>query len=132
MSDNNIIIFDGVCNLCNWSVRFIIPRDSHGMFKFVAAQSEVGQRLLSEHNDNFTTLKSVILLKDGELLEKSTAALEITAALDGAWKYLTILHFVPRPIRDFVYDWIARNRYRWFGEREVCMMPNEEQEQRFL
>ncbi len=88
--------------------------------------------LLQKHGYNFTEPESVILLKDGKLLEKSAAALEITAALDGAWKYLTILHFVPRPIRDFVYDWIARNRYRWFGEREVCMMPNEEQEQRFL
>ncbi len=132
MEENNIIIFDGVCNLCNASVRFIIARDAQGVFKFTSAQSECGQKLLREYDYSSENLESVILLKDGKLLEKSAAALKIAAALNGTWKYLVILRFIPLPIRDTIYDWIARNRYRWFGKRDICMVPSETQKTRFL
>ncbi len=132
MEENNVIIFDGVCNLCNATVRFIIVRDAQGVFKFTSAQSECGQKLLRENNYSFEILESVILLKDGNLLKKSAAALEIAAALDGVWRYLMVLRFIPLPIRDAIYDWIARNRYRWFGKRDLCMIPSETQKTRFL
>lgn len=132
MTENNIVIFDGVCNLCNWSVRFIIERDSRSVFKFASVQSAIGEKLLREYAIPFTEPKSVILLKNGQIHEKSSAALEIAAELDGFWRVLVILRLIPRPVRDFIYNWIARNRYRWFGKREVCMVPTTDQKARFL
>ena len=129
---NNIVVFDGVCNLCNWSVQFIIRRDPAGVFKFASAQSSIGEELLREHGIQSVEPESVILLKNGDLHEKSSAALMIAAELNGLWKYLSVLRFVPRPIRDGVYDWVARHRYRWFGKRDICMMPTEAQASRFL
>ena len=129
---NNIVIFDGVCNLCNWSVRFIIERDSRGIFKFASAQSEIGEIFLREYGFQLSEPESVILLKNGQVHEKSSAALKIAAELDGIWQYLAVLRLIPHPIRDFVYDWIAQNRYRWFGKRDQCMMPTETLQERFL
>ena len=129
---NNIVIFDGVCNLCNWSVRFIIKRDSKGNFKFASAQSEIGEKLLHKYDFQFTEPESVILLKNGHVYEKSSAAMIIAAELDGFWKYLSFLRFISRPVRDILYDWIARNRYRWFGKQNACMLPSAELEDRFL
>ena len=132
MNKNPIVIFDGVCNLCNWAVQFIIKRDSQGVFKFTSAQSEIGQDLLARFNIREVEPKSVFLLKEGKLLEKSTAALEIVALLDGFWKYLVALRLIPRPLRDAVYDFIAKNRYGWFGKRDQCMVPTEALKERFL
>jgi len=129
---DNIVIFDGVCNLCNWSVLFIIKRDSRGIFTFASAQSETGEEILSRFEINTPEPESVFLLQNNKLLKQSSAALTIAAELDGFWKYLALLRVIPRPLRDIIYDWIARNRYRWFGKRDICMMPNKEIENRFL
>ena len=129
---NNIVIFDGVCNLCNWAVRFIIKRDSRSIFIFTSAQSETGKEILSRFEIDTPEPESVFLLQNGSLLKKSSAALAIAAELDGFWKYLAFLRVIPRPVRDIVYDWVARNRYRWFGKRNICMMPSKETENRFL
>ena len=129
---NNIVIFDGVCNLCNWAVRFIIKHDSQGIFTFTSAQSETGKETLSRFGIDTPEPESVFLLQNKKLLKQSSAALTIAAELDGFWKYLAILRFIPRSVLDIVYEWIARNRYRWFGKRDVCVMPSKETENRFL
>lgn len=132
MSDR-IIIFDGVCNLCNWAVRFIIKRDSKGVFKFTSSQSELGQALLRKYQLGVeTTSESVFLIQNDQALKESAAALEIAAALDGFWKTLVIFRLIPKPVRDKLYKWVARNRYRWFGKRDVCMLPGDEFRSRFL
>jgi len=113
-------------------VQFIDKRDKQGIFKFASAQSEIGEEILSRFEIATTEPESVFLLQNNTLIKKSSAALAIAAELDGFWKYLALLRFIPRPVRDFVYDWIARNRYRWFGKREECMLPTEATRKRFL
>ncbi|MBT7191834.1 MAG: thiol-disulfide oxidoreductase DCC family protein [Anaerolineae bacterium] len=132
MIEDNIIIFDGVCNLCNWSVQFIIKRDPNALFKFASLQSEFGTAIAQRYGLSPENPESVLLLKDGELLNKSSAALAIVVELSGIWKLLTIFRFVPRKNRDRIYDWVAINRYRWFGKRDECMIPTEELLKRFI
>lgn len=132
MSENeqHIIFFDGVCNLCNSSVRFIIKRDKKAHFKFATLQSVKTHELLKPfgniHED------SVLYLKNGTLYKNSTAALQIARKLDGLWPLLFVFIIVPTFLRDAVYSWIAKNRYRWFGKRQVCMIPDKELMGRFL
>jgi predicted DCC family thiol-disulfide oxidoreductase YuxK len=127
-----IIIFDGVCNLCDFSVRFIIKNDRHQKFKFVAAQSQRGidfQRLCG-----VDTLKdgSVILLKGNQAYVKSDAAVEIAKDLDCPWNFLQIIKFIPKSVRDFIYSIISKNRYRWFGKKNQCLIPDNNIRERFL
>jgi predicted DCC family thiol-disulfide oxidoreductase YuxK len=129
---NPIILFDGVCNLCNASVQFIINRDLHSTFKFASLQSDIGQRLLTEFNISEGQLYSVILICDGRAFERSRAALEIARRLNGLWPMMYGFIVVPAFVRDFIYDWISKNRYRWFGMRNECMMPTPEMKMRFL
>lgn len=123
-----IILFDGVCNLCTGSVRFVIARDARKQFRFASLQSAVAKRLLGERDQ----LESVVLVDGGEVCRKSTAALRIARRLDGAWPLLAALLVIPRPLRDAVYDWIGRRRYRWFGKRDACFMPPDSLAERFL
>lgn len=132
MDENNIIIFDGVCNLCNWTVRFIIKRDPYATFKFASLQSAFGITVLQEYGYAPEIPESVLLLKDGEILSKSDAALAIASEFTRVWKLLTVLRIIPKRIRDSIYDWIARNRYRWFGKRDVCMVSIDEFKGRFI
>ena len=132
MRENNVVIFDGVCNLCNWSVQFIIKHDPKAIFKFTSLQSEFGTTISQRHKLSSENPESVLLLKDGKMLSKSSAALAIAAELNGTWKTLAIFRFVPQNIRDSIYDWIANNRYRWFGKRDDCMLPTEEIKERFI
>ncbi|ASQ89902.1 hypothetical protein CHL67_02290 [Prosthecochloris sp. GSB1] len=127
-----IVIFDGVCNLCEFSVRFITQRDSEGRFAFTPAQSPLGTKLLRLHGMETPDLNSVVLVKNGRALERSEAALAIASELDGAWKLLGLFSLVPKGFRDFVYDGIARNRYRWFGKKTHCMLPSPALRARFL
>ncbi len=127
-----IILFDGVCNLCNFTVNFIIDHDSNAKFKFAALQSDVGKNLLSQHQMPILELNSVILIQDGKVYQKSTAALEIAKQLDGFWSHLYIFKWIPVSIRDWVYDRIAQNRYKLFGKKETCRIPTKELQQRFL
>jgi predicted DCC family thiol-disulfide oxidoreductase YuxK len=131
--DASVVLFDGVCNLCNASVSFIIDRDPAGRFRFAALQSEAGRELLERHGRPVTaTPESVVLVEAGRVYEQSTAALRIARRLKGGWKLLYAFALVPRPLRDLVYRWIARNRYRSFGREEACRRPTPELERRFL
>jgi len=128
----DLIIFDGVCNLCEASVNFIIRHDKDGFFRFVPSQSELGAALQQQYNINTTALDTVVLIRDGEHFTESDAAVRIAAALDGPWRLLGLGRWVPRPVRDWVYRRIANNRYAWFGRKEVCLIPTPEVRGRFL
>ena len=127
-----IIFFDGVCNLCNGAVQFIIKRDHHTYFKFAPLQSSKALEVLPHHGVNTSELESILLLENGRLIKKSSAALTICKGLSGVWPLLYILKIVPSPIRDFFYDWIAKNRYQWFGKKDECMVPTPEINARFI
>ena len=127
-----IVLFDGVCNLCNGSVQFLLKRDPEGRFRFAALQSDAGRSLLAEHGLDPDALSSVVLIEDGKVWKESSAALRIARHLPGAWKLLRVFAAVPRPLRDAVYRWIARNRYRWFGKTESCWLPTPDLKARFL
>ncbi|WP_442599602.1 thiol-disulfide oxidoreductase DCC family protein [Neobacillus sp. D3-1R] len=126
-----IILFDGICNFCNSSVQFIIKRDPNGYFKYASLQSEIGKKLLLKHGLT-ENVESIVLFIDGKYFMKSTAALQICRRLTGAWKILSVLTVVPVTIRDFFYNIIAKNRYKWFGKQESCMLPTPEIRDRFL
>jgi predicted DCC family thiol-disulfide oxidoreductase YuxK len=128
---NPVILFDGICNLCNASVNFIIDHDPEARFRFVALQSEAGQTLLQQHQLRQTDYESVVLIEAGKVYRQSGAALRIARHLKG-WSWLYGLRIVPAFIRDSVYRLIARNRYRLFGKRESCRMPTPELKNRFL
>ncbi|MFN5060417.1 MAG: thiol-disulfide oxidoreductase DCC family protein [Chloroflexota bacterium] len=127
-----IVIFDGVCNLCNGVVRWIIPRDPAHRIRFAALQSAVGQRLLHKHAIDINTLDSVIVIDGDTVFVESDAALRICHSLRWPWPILRHLRIIPRAWRDAIYRWVARNRYRWFGRREQCMLPSPTQKQRFI
>lgn len=129
---DKIVLFDGVCNLCDSSVKFIIQRDKKGVFKMASLQSEIGIQLQNQYNQNTSELNSVLLIENGKLYSKSTAALRIAKHIDGLWKVWSIFLIIPAPIRDIVYDFIGKNRYRWFGKQDACMMPDKSIKSRFL
>lgn len=126
-----IVLFDGVCNLCNASVNFIIDRDAKAVFKFASLQSDFGQKILQENQFKQVDFDSILLLKEDKILKKSDAALEIARNLDGWWKYFYALKVIPKFIRDLVYDLIAKNRYRIFGKSETCRIPTADLKERF-
>lgn len=125
-----VILFDGECNLCNGAVQFIIKRDNKGYFKFASLQSEVARQYLPENLSR--NLSSIVLVADGKVYTQSTAALKIGRKLSGAWPLLYGLMVVPRFIRDFVYRWIAKNRYKWFGKADSCWVATPDLKSRFL
>lgn len=129
---SRIVLFDGVCNLCNGFVQFIIKHDRAGKIKFSQLQSESGQRLLMPHTILIEKADSVVYIRDGKVHLRSSAALYILRDLGGVWKITSVFFIVPKPVRDFIYDIIAKYRYRWFGKRESCMVPTTEVMQRFL
>lgn len=126
--DRPVILFDGVCNLCTGSVQFVIARDARKQFRFASLQSPVAETLLGRRDD----LESMVLVQDGKIYRKSTAALRIARRLDGLWPALAIFLVVPRFLRDAVYDWIGARRYRMFGKRAACWVPSPELAERFL
>lgn len=127
-----IVLFDGVCNFCNSSINFVIERDSKGYFKFAPLQSEAGEELIAKHGIDTAETDSVILVEDGKAYTHSSAALKIARHLDGIWKLGYWMIIVPRPLRDVVYRFIARHRYRLWGKRDACMMPTPDVRARFL
>ena len=127
-----ILLFDGHCNLCNAWVQFIVKRDSAGTIRFASLQSGAGRRLLEEHKIDANYIDSLVLFEEGRFLVSSNAALRTFSYLDGWQKHLIILAVVPRSLRDLVYRFIAKNRYKWFGRREQCMVPTAELSKRFL
>ena len=129
--DAPVILFDGVCNLCNHSVQFVIKHDTASRFRFSALQSTFGQQQLDKYNFDKNKLHSIVLISNGKVYDRSRAALEIARKLNGLWPLLYVFVIVPPFIRNFVYDWIARNRYRWFGKTDECMIPTPELKARF-
>ena len=130
--DASVILFDGVCNLCSGFVRFVLPRDEAGKYRFASLQSDAGQALLAEHDLPSDDLESVVLIEDGESHLKSAAIIRIATGLGGAYRLLSPFRYVPRSVRDRVYDFVADNRYRWFGKKDRCMVPSGDVESRFL
>jgi predicted DCC family thiol-disulfide oxidoreductase YuxK len=126
--NRRVVLFDGVCNLCNGAVQFIIKRDPAASFRFSALQSAGARRLLGAR----PTVDSIVLLEGERIYAKSAAALRIARGLRFPWPLLYVFWLVPRPLRDWVYDGVARHRYAWFGKRDSCMLPTPELRQRFL
>ena len=127
-----IILFDGVCNLCNGLVRFIIKRDKGGRFKFASLQSDIGQQWLKRFDLAKNEFDSFVLIRGDKYYLKSTGVLKMLRELGGIWKVFYILIIIPRPVRDFIYDLIAKSRYRIFGKQDTCMIPTPELKDRFL
>jgi predicted DCC family thiol-disulfide oxidoreductase YuxK len=131
-TERHLIIFDGVCNLCEYSLLFIIKNDRQSRFTFVSAQSDRGKELQRLHGVDTLKDGTVILLKNDQVYVKSDAAVEIAKDLDGLWRLLYILKLIPKPVRDRVYSIISKNRYRWFGQKKECMLPDKNIKDRFL
>ncbi len=127
-----IILFDGVCNLCNGSVQFVLKHDKKNQFLFGSLQSKTGQEYLQQFNLATETFSSFMLIENGKLYTRSTGALRVLKHLGGGWQLLYGLVIIPRFIRDAVYNWIARNRYKWFGKQESCWLPTPALKARFL
>ena len=130
--NKSIILFDGVCNLCNASVNFVIKHDKKAQFLFASFQSDAAKEILLQFNLNNLNLDSIVLIEDRKIFERSTAILRITRLLNGGFKYLYFFISIPKPLRDWLYNLIAKNRYRLFGKRESCMVPSPELKNRFL
>ncbi len=132
-SSKKIILFDGVCNLCNGSIQFVIKRDRDDVFRYAALQSEAGQRLVSERNIDLSKVDSILVIEPGvAYFTKSDAALNIGRHLKGYRTISTLLHLIPSVLRNIIYDLIARNRYKWYGKKEECMVPAPELRAKFL
>lgn len=125
------MLFDGDCNLCNGAVKFILRRDPAGRFHFAALQSAAGRQALAAAGVTGPLPDSIVLVSEGGIAVKSTAALRITRGLRWPWPLLAVFWLVPFPLRDLVYDWIARHRYRWFGKNKACLVPRPEWRARF-
>ncbi|RYG18566.1 MAG: DUF393 domain-containing protein [Chitinophagaceae bacterium] len=131
MVAETVIFFDGVCNLCNASVQFVIARDSKNYFKFAALQSDLAVSKLANYSLQVKQGDSFVLLENGKVYEQSTAALRVAKRLSGLWPLLYAFIVVPPFIRNWVYKVIARNRYKWFGKQESCWVPTPELRSRF-
>jgi len=132
MATQSIILFDGVCNLCNGTVQFVIKRDKKNQFLFASLQSMEGKKILMENNVLPDKLYSFILAEDGKIYDRSTAALRVIKKLSGFWHFFYGFIIVPEFIRNGIYNFIARNRYKWFGKKDECMVPTPELKAKFL
>ena len=132
MSTQHIIIFDGVCNFCNSSVNFIIKRDHKNVFVFTPMQSKPAQDLIAKYQVENVGFDTFLLIKNNECYYRTDAALEITKDLSGLWFLFRVFKLCPRPIRDYFYRLLARNRYSIFGKTDACMIPTAEVESKFL
>lgn len=131
--DKKIILFDGVCNLCNTSVLKVIKLDNKNSFVFASLQSEIGKEILNYLKVDTSKTDSIILYEPNISYDvKSSAALKIMNDFGGLWKLTQVFWIFPRPIRDVVYDFIAKNRYKWFGKKDACMIPTPELTSKFL
>ncbi len=130
--DKPIIFFDGVCNLCNSSLQFILKKDKNKLFLFSSLQSDASKEILLQYSLENLALNTIILLEDGKIYQKSTAILRIVKRLSGIYKYGYVFIIVPSFIRDSIYSFIAKRRYKWFGKRDSCMLPNASVKLRFL
>lgn len=132
MNEHPVIFFDGFCNLCSGAVQFVIKRDSQGLFRFASLQSDYAASALKQFELEPVQADSIVLLENGKVYQRSTAALRIAKKLKGLWPLLYGFIILPRFIRDGVYNFIAKNRYKWFGKQESCWVPTPELKERFL
>lgn len=132
MDEYPIILFDGVCNFCNSAVNFVLKQDKKGVFRFAPLQSEAGQKLLQQYNLPTKEFDSFVLIDNGNVYKKSAASLRVMNKLPWYWKEAQVLRIIPTAFRDAIYDFIAKNRYKWFGKKEHCMIPTAEIRSRFL
>jgi len=131
-TDKKILLFDGVCNLCNSSVTFVIAHDKKDLFRFAAIQEPTGAALIKKFGIDTSKTDSIILIDGEKAFVKSTAALKVARHLGGAYPLLYAFMIVPNFIRNWVYDYVAKNRYKWFGKKESCMIPTPELKSKFL
>ena len=132
MHTQPVILFDGVCNFCNSAVNFTLKRNSKADIFFAPLQSEAGQKLLQQHDLPPDDMKSFVFIENNTVYNRSTAALKVCSHLRGLWPLCYGFIIVPKFIRDGIYNWIAKNRYKWFGKKETCMIPTPEVKTRFL
>jgi predicted DCC family thiol-disulfide oxidoreductase YuxK len=132
MTDHPVILFDGVCNFCNGAVNFTIKRDKQKKIRFAALQSSAGRQLIQQYGLPADDMRSFLFIENGKVYSRSTAALKVCRYLKGLWPLCYGLIIVPAFIRNGIYDWIAKNRYKWFGEKDECMIPTPEIKGRFL
>ena len=130
--DHPVILFDGVCNFCDAMVNFVIKQDEKGVFRFAPLQSEAGQKLLQQYNLSTKDFDSFVLIDGGKVYKKSSASLKVMNRLPWIWKPAQIFWIIPAAFRNAIYDFVARNRYKWFGKKEQCMIPTPELRKRFL
>ncbi len=127
-----IILFEGICNLCNGAVQFILKRDKNEKFLFASLQSDASKNILLQYNVKKITLDSILIIEDGQVYDKSTAVLKISRHLNWPWPMFSIALHLPLYIRDSVYDFVGRNRYKWFGKKDSCTMMIPEYKNRFI
>jgi len=130
--EHPILLFDGVCNLCNGSIQFIIPRDPGGKLRFAPLQSELGTQVREATGLSTDDLETVVLVDDGMAYTKSDAAIRVAEHLGGMYRLLSLGRLVPRGVRDRIYDFVAANRYDWFGRKDQCMLPDDDVSDRFI
>ena len=128
---NSVVLFDGFCNLCNGSVQFILKRDRKEHFRYASLSWPIAEEIIKGFPD-LGKVDSILLYQDGELFIKSSAILRIASHFGGLWPMMKVFLIVPPFIRDAVYDWIARNRYKWFGKKPTCMIPEKRVDHLFL
>jgi predicted DCC family thiol-disulfide oxidoreductase YuxK len=130
--DHPVLLFDGVCNLCNGAIQFIIPRDPEGTIRFAPLQSTLGTQVQQQAGLSTDDLETVVLVEDGLAYTKSDAAIRVGEQLGGVYRVLSLGRLIPRRLRDRLYDFVADNRYDWFGRKDQCMIPDEDVSDRFL
>ncbi|HMT96183.1 MAG TPA: thiol-disulfide oxidoreductase DCC family protein [Ferruginibacter sp.] len=127
-----ILLFDGICNLCNRTLQFIIAHDTQKLYRFASLQSAAGQKLLEQYKLSRSSYSSFVLIENNQAYTQSTAALKVAKNLSGPVKLMVVFNIIPVKIRDVVYNFIARNRYKWFGKKDQCMVPTPDLIKRFL
>lgn len=132
LNKKSIILFDGVCNLCNSSVQFVLKHDKKQQFLFASLQSDAAHKLLLQFNYKNSNLNTIILIEEDKIYDKSTAALRISKRLNPLWNTLYIFIVIPKSIRDVIYNFIAKNRYKWFGKSDTCLVYGEKYKKRFI
>lgn len=130
--DHPIVLFDGVCNLCNGLVQFVIPRDPEGKIRFATLQSDLGRKVRAKAGLSTDNLDTFVLVDDGMAYTKSDAAIRVAEHLGGIYRLLSLGRLVPRRLRDRIYDFVAENRYDWFGRKDQCLIPDEDVSDRFV
>lgn len=131
--DKKIILFDGICNLCNSAVQMIIKHDTKDIFRFVALQSDLGQKIIQHLGIDVQKIDSIILYQPGfAYYFKSEAALEIAKNLGGIFYFATLFSILPTSFNNYIYDYIAKNRYKWYGKKEACLIPTKAIQAKFL